>query len=58
VEGWYEARYESIRLLAEKDPAAAREVMEQHKALEPAMGPGTWGEKFRELDAKLAGGGR
>ena len=58
VEGWYEARYESIRLLAEKDPAAAREVMDQHKALEPAMGPGTWGEKFRELDAKLAGGGR
>lgn len=58
AEGWYEARYESIRLLSKKDAAAAREVMDQHKALEPTLGPGVWAEKFKTLDAGLPGGAK
>lgn len=61
-EEWFEARYENLRLLATVDPAAARQVMDQHKALYPSYGPEPWGIRLQELDARLspaapAGGG-
>jgi hypothetical protein len=53
---WYEARYESLRLLAASDPARAAEVMQQYKLLHPDFGPAPWGSKLKELDAQLGGG--
>jgi hypothetical protein len=50
---WYEARYHAIRLLGRKDPAKAREALEQHKILNPDMGPEPWGSRLRELDGHL-----
>lgn len=55
-EEWFEARYHTLRLLAEADPAAARTVLEQHRALYPSYGPEPWGVKLAELDARLNGG--
>lgn len=54
---WFEARYQSLRLLAGADPARAAEVMRQHKLLHPEFGPPPWGARLRELDAQLGGGG-
>lgn len=53
---WYEARYESLRLLAEQSPAEAREVMSQHKVLHPEFGPEPWGKKLEALDALIGAG--
>lgn len=50
---WYEARYESLRLLLETSPAEAAAAMQQHKVLHPDFGPEPWGTKLRELDAKI-----
>ncbi|MCC6661191.1 MAG: hypothetical protein IT437_09930 [Phycisphaerales bacterium] len=50
---WYEARYQSLRLLAIGDPVRAREAMDQHKLLHPDMGPEPWGSRLRELDAAI-----
>jgi len=52
-ERWYEARFETLRLLAQIDPARARQVLEQHRVLHPTLGPDPWGERFEELDARL-----
>jgi hypothetical protein len=50
---WYEARYNSLRLLADSDPDKAREALDQHKVLNPDMGPEPWGGKLRDLDARV-----
>ncbi|MFN0132942.1 MAG: hypothetical protein ACKVW3_10520 [Phycisphaerales bacterium] len=50
---WYEARYESLRLLFARDPAAARDAMAQHKVLNPDFGPEPWGGKLRDLAAQI-----
>ncbi len=50
---WFEARYNSLRLLAVLDIKRAREVMRQHRQLYPAYGPEPWGEKLKELDAQM-----
>jgi len=50
---WYEARYQSLRLLSMNAPAEAAEVMRQHKILHPDFGPEPWGPKLAELFAKL-----
>ncbi|MCW5775331.1 MAG: hypothetical protein KIS87_02650 [Phycisphaeraceae bacterium] len=50
---WFEARYESLRLLAALDAPRARIVLDQHKTLFPQFGPEPWGAKLRELDAAL-----
>lgn len=58
--GWYEARYESIRLLAESDPESARAAIRQHVVLHPMYGPSPWGDRLESLEAELrrnAGGG-
>lgn len=52
-EEWFEARYHTLRMLAESDPENARQVMAQHKALYPSYGPEPWGVKLQQLDAKL-----
>lgn len=51
---WFEARFESIRLMAASDAAAARRVMDQHRVLYPDYGPDPWGERLRDLDQRLA----
>jgi hypothetical protein len=53
---WYEARYESLRLLFETAPAEAAAAMRQHKVLHPEYGPEPWGKKLEELDAKIGSG--
>lgn len=50
---WFEARYESLRLLAALDGARARQAMDQHKLLFPDFGPAPWGDKLRELDLSI-----
>lgn len=46
---WFEARYEAMRLLAKIDQAKAREALDQHEALYPALGPSPWDQRFRDL---------
>ncbi len=53
--GWFEARVESIRLLAESQPARARAALDQHRVLYPELGPEPWNTRLRELDRVLAG---
>ncbi len=53
--GWFEARVETIRLLAMIDPAQARAVLDQHKVLYPHWGPEPWGQQLRDLDRQLTG---
>lgn len=50
---WFEARYNSIRLLLRADPVRAREAMDQHKVLHPDFGPEPWAPLLRELDSKI-----
>lgn len=49
-EAWLEAKYHLIEMLALDEPAHAREVMDQHKAIYPEYGPPPWDERFRALD--------
>lgn len=53
---WYEARYQTIRLLMSIDPPQAQDAMKQHKVLHPGYGPTPWGEKLRELDTRIQSG--
>jgi hypothetical protein len=53
---WYEARYESLRLLYESAPSEAIAAMKQHKILHPELGPEPWGSKLRDLDQKMGPG--
>ena len=50
---WYEAKFRLITLLAEIDPARARGVMDQHKGLNPNLGPEPWASRFAALDARI-----
>lgn len=54
---WAEARYESLRIEAKTDPAAAAEALKQHQALYPSWGPQPWGAKLEELAKQVGGGG-
>lgn len=51
---WYEARYHSLALLIESDPARARQVMDQFKVLYPDWGPAPWNDRLRALDSELS----
>ncbi len=51
--GWYQARYESIRILAKTDQSAAAVALAQHKALYPSMGPEPWAARFKTLEAQV-----
>jgi hypothetical protein len=50
---WFEARYHALRLIARLEPARARELLTQHKALFPTYGPAPWGDRIRELAESL-----
>ena len=50
---WFEARYETLRLIAASEPEKARQVCAQHRVLYPDDGPKPWGEKIREIAARL-----
>jgi hypothetical protein len=52
---WFEARYQSLRLLSEADGARARELLAQHRLLYADYGPAPWGPKLKELDDRLGG---
>lgn len=52
-DAWYEARYESLRILAEVDPTAARTAFDQHALLHPDLGPEPWAERLGALGASL-----
>jgi hypothetical protein len=53
-EGWFEAKFHQIQLLAKLDPPRARAVMDQHKQLNPDFGPPPWGPKLKGLDEQIA----
>lgn len=53
---WYEAKYRLIKLLAMTDPPRAREVMDQHKQLNPDYGPEPWGGMLKGLDEQIPWG--
>lgn len=52
---WFEARFNTIRLIAKGDPANALTLLSQHKVLNPTFGPAPWDKRFGELQAKLLG---
>lgn len=56
---WFEARYESIRVLARTSPEKAREALRQHRVLYPLLAPSPWDQRFEELEQRLrAEGGK
>lgn len=50
---WFEARYESVRLLAATDAPRAKEALKQHVVLYPMYGPEPWGAKLKKLEDEL-----
>jgi hypothetical protein len=50
---WFEARYESLRLLAASEPRRAKEALMQHVVLYPQYGPEPWGLKLKQLEEEL-----
>jgi hypothetical protein len=50
---WFEARYHQIRLLAANDPSRALLLMHQHRQFYPEYGPDPWGDRFRDLAARI-----
>ncbi|MCC7389922.1 MAG: hypothetical protein IT431_14270 [Phycisphaerales bacterium] len=54
-DGWFEARVQSIRVLARIDPGRARAVLDQHRVLYPSLAPEPWGEALRGLESQLSG---
>jgi hypothetical protein len=53
ADAWYEARHESIRLLARNDQAKALAALQQFKTLRPGYGPAPWDAKFDVLEQRL-----
>lgn len=53
ADAWYEARHESIRLIAKQDQAKALAVLQQFKTLRPTYGPAPWDAKFDVLEQRL-----
>ncbi len=50
---WFEARYESLRLIAASEPEKARQICEQFRVLYPDWGSKPWNEKIREIAVRL-----
>ncbi|HRP63149.1 MAG TPA: hypothetical protein PK400_07650 [Phycisphaerales bacterium] len=57
TEGWFEARWRMLTLLADIDIDHARQVMAQHVQLYPDYGPDPWGARLRALHAALSRSG-
>lgn len=49
---WYEARYETLRLLMKVSPDEARSAYTQFKVLYPGKAPEPWGAKIEQLGIK------
>ncbi len=50
---WFEARYETLRLIAASEPEKARQICEQYRVLYPDWGEKPWNEKIREIAVRL-----
>lgn len=50
---WFQARYESLRVLAMFDASRASLLMSQHQLLYPDYGPEPWGTKLRTLTQEI-----
>lgn len=48
-ERWYEARYESLRVMKEVEFARALSAYGQYRVLHPSLGPAPWNEKIASL---------
>lgn len=53
TDAWHEAKFNVLNLLADLEPARAREVMDQHRQLHPDYGPEPWRSSLKELDERL-----
>ncbi|MBK7404763.1 MAG: hypothetical protein IPJ41_09045 [Phycisphaerales bacterium] len=54
-DGWFEARVESMAVLAEIDRPRARATLDQYRVLYPDLGPEPFASRARELSALLSG---
>lgn len=54
---WFEARYETLRLIAASEPEQARRICEQYHILYPDWGSPPWNEKISEIATRLGVGG-
>jgi hypothetical protein len=52
-EAWWEARYQTMRLLTELDPDAAKRAIEQHRVLHPGSGIAPWAGMIDALFVSL-----
>lgn len=48
-EHWYEARYESLRVMKEIDFARALSAYDQYRVMHPTLGPSPWNERIGSL---------
>jgi hypothetical protein len=53
---WFEAKYQTMRLLSRVDLDKARAAMREHRVLYPDGGPSPWGAKIAELDTTMGPG--
>lgn len=51
---WYEARYESLRVMRSIDPARARSTFDQFRVLNPRLGPPPWNERIAAIFPETA----
>lgn len=51
---WFEAKFHLIDVLSRSDRQRAREVMAQHRQLNPDYGPDPWGARLKGLDLRLS----
>lgn len=64
-ERWYEARYESLRVMHQSDPDRAQRTFAQYRVLHPDLGPEPWASRIADLfglpvppiPAQIPGGG-
>lgn len=56
-ERWYRSKVAFVEVLAATDQRRARAVLDQHKAMQPDFGPAPYGDRLRELDGQVPGGG-
>lgn len=50
---WWTAKVGQVRTLLALDPAAARQVFDQLRALHPDLGPEPWNAELRRLDIRI-----
>lgn len=53
---WFEAKVRLLSLLAELEPARARELVAQHRAVYPDLGPQPFNEQIEAIERKLGSG--